>query len=236
MDNTDNRPSANINFETPTWSPTGVQLAFAADLDGDLEIWAVQNADDVLSGTVSDLFQLTRNTAQDLHPTWAPDGTQLVFQSVRTGNWELWQINIDGSDEKRVYQNFANETLPRWSPNGKLLLFLSDQLGRTPAAFIINLRDGSLPTQISPIGVPTDSVDWSPDGREIIYQSGDRLHRLPLEFPAPPIEAMITHPYTGEQLSGRVDLFGLARGTLFQEYRLEYASVYAGEASIAPPT
>ena len=222
VSNIGSQQSAIINFETPAWSPTGRQLAFAADLDGDSEIWIVRNADDVLLGTTPDLFQLTRNTAKDIYPTWAPDETQLAFQSDRTGNWEIWQINIDGSDEKRVYQDFANETFPRWSPDGKSLLFLSDRSGSIQSAFALNLRDGSLPTQISPIGIPIDSVDWSPDGREIVYQSGDRLYRQALEFPAPTIEALITRPYTGEQLRGKIDLFGLARGVLFQEYRLEY--------------
>ena len=39
------------------------------------------------------------------------------------------------------------------------------------------------------------------------------------------VEAKIDRPDTGELLSGKVDLFGLARGTMFKEYRLEYTSI-----------
>lgn len=44
---------------------------------------------------------------------------------------------------------------------------------------------------------------------------------MPLEFPILPIEAKIVRPHTGEQLNGKVDIFGLARGIMFKEYRLE---------------
>ena len=40
-----------------------------------------------------------------------------------------------------------------------------------------------------------------------------------------PIEAKIDRPHTGALLSGKVDIFGLARGTMFEEYRLEYAPI-----------
>ena len=43
------------------------------------------------------------------------------------------------------------------------------------------------------------------------------------------IEAKIDRPYTGELLSGKVDIFGLARGTMFKEYRLEYTSISTGK-------
>ncbi len=42
------------------------------------------------------------------------------------------------------------------------------------------------------------------------------------------IESKIVSPHTGEQLSGKIDIFGLAHGTMFKEYRLEYASISTG--------
>ena len=42
------------------------------------------------------------------------------------------------------------------------------------------------------------------------------------------VEAKIDRPHTGKLLSGKVDIFGLARGTMFKEYRLEYTPISAG--------
>jgi hypothetical protein len=42
------------------------------------------------------------------------------------------------------------------------------------------------------------------------------------------VEAKIDRPHTGELLSGKVGIFGFARGTMFKEYRLEYTSVFTG--------
>ena len=48
------------------------------------------------------------------------------------------------------------------------------------------------------------------------------LHALPA---LSTVEAKIDRPHTGALLSGKVDIFGLARGTMFEEYRLEYAPI-----------
>ena len=55
------------------------------------------------------------------------------------------------------------------------------------------------------------------------------LHAFP-ELSA--VEAKIDRPHTGALLSGKVDIFGLARGTVFEEYRLEYASVSTDKGRI----
>ena len=48
---------------------------------------------------------------------------------------------------------------------------------------------------------------------------------------AAPIEARIVRPYTGDQLNGKVDIFGVARGTMFKEYRLEYSVISTGKGN-----
>ena len=52
------------------------------------------------------------------------------------------------------------------------------------------------------------------------------LHPLPQ---LSTVEAKIDRPHTGELLSGKVGIFGLARGAMFKEYRLEYTPASAGK-------
>ena len=220
---------------TPAWSPTGEQIAFAADVDGDFEIWAARNASAVLSGARAQVVQLTSNKIHDIYPDWAPDASQIAFQSERNGNWEVGLIEIDGTGEMVLHQSPANETRPVWSPDSKSILFLSDQGEDLQSPFVLNLTERRI-TQISPIASgrqPIDlpqivnSADWSPDGKAIVYQSNDMIYFMPLEFPGPTIEARFEQPVNGAHVHGKVNLLGIARGEMFQEYRLEYASISA---------
>ena len=141
-------------------------------------------------------------------------------------------MEFDGSREKLLHQSFANETRPVWSPNEKSMLFKSDRGRDLQSPFVLNLQDGEI-TQISPIssagqslplGQFIESADWSPYGKAVVFQSNDALYFMPIEFPELPIEARLERPVDGDQVYGKVNLIGIARGELFREYRLEYAS------------
>ena len=38
--------------------------------------------------------RLTDNPADDMRPDWSPDGSQIVFQSDRDGNLEIYVMNV----------------------------------------------------------------------------------------------------------------------------------------------
>jgi len=88
-------PGADMN---PSWSSDGLSLAFDSDRDGDGEIFIVTNIQDVFSDSPPNLIQLTLNSWEDEYPTWSPDGSRIAFQSSRRGNWDLFEIGIDGSN------------------------------------------------------------------------------------------------------------------------------------------
>ncbi len=76
-----------------SFSPDGSRILFAANHDGDLEIYVV-NADG------SDQLQLTENGKQDFFPSWSPDGETIVFSSDRTGAVELYLMDADGANQR----------------------------------------------------------------------------------------------------------------------------------------
>lgn len=47
---------------------------------------------------------------------WSPDGSQIVFQSERTGNAEIWIMNEDGSNPVKITNNSAKDAAPSWQP------------------------------------------------------------------------------------------------------------------------
>ena len=66
------------------------KIVFATARDGNFEIYSM-NAD----GT--DQMNLTNfPSADDGHPSWSPDGTQIAFDSNRDGNTNIYIMNADG--------------------------------------------------------------------------------------------------------------------------------------------
>ena len=94
--------------QAPAWSPSGRKIAFARGG----EVYSV-NPD----GTGE--AQLTSNAAvDDDQPTWSPDGSRIAFHSNRDGNYELYVMNADGSNQSRLTTNTVRDRFPAWSPDG----------------------------------------------------------------------------------------------------------------------
>lgn len=93
----------------PAWSPNGQVLAFSwrrPTFSYDIYVM------DVVS---HQLAELTRDSGRNERPSWAPDGRHIVFQSNRTGEWQIWEMLADGSQPRQLTYQGVNES-PNWSP------------------------------------------------------------------------------------------------------------------------
>jgi Tol biopolymer transport system component len=124
--------SNNPDFvQRATWSPDGSRIAYGSDRDFDtsgytelaFEIY-VTDAD----GTRP--FNLTNtDNAEDDFPAWSPDGSSIAFHSNRSGNWDIFLANPDGSGIVNLTQHSAGDYLPAWSKDGSRIAFESNRDG-----------------------------------------------------------------------------------------------------------
>jgi len=107
--------------DQPVWHPTEMKFV-CKTCDGSKCGLFVMNSDG--SGR-----HMVSNYADDQNPTWSPDGRQIAFASHRDGNWEIYVMNADGSNQRRLTNNPTTDALPLWLPDGQHIAFRSDRGG-----------------------------------------------------------------------------------------------------------
>ena len=79
----------------PAFSPGGQWIAFSTSGESQEDIFISRSEG-------GERRQLTNDVFKDRLPRWSHDGRRLAFQSNRSGGWEVWLINVDGSGLRQL--------------------------------------------------------------------------------------------------------------------------------------
>ena len=63
-------------------------------------------------------------------PEWSPDGSELLFQSRRTGLGDIWAVSADGGAPRQLIRDIRNDWGPRYSRDGRWIVFHSERGGQ----------------------------------------------------------------------------------------------------------
>jgi TolB protein len=92
---------------------------------------------------------------------------EIAFSSSKDGNSEIYTINKNGSNLRKLTHSFGIDVSPVFSPDGSSIALVSDR-GGSPQIYIMDAT-GSGIRRITFEGSYNTSPTWSPDGKWIAY-------------------------------------------------------------------
>jgi Tol biopolymer transport system component len=119
---------------------------------------------------VHSLEPITSSTREDTLPHSSPDGARIAFSSNRSGKWEIWVANADGSGaQQRTFYANAPSGPPRWSPNGRLIAFGHAEEGN--GDIYTMTPEGGSPRRLTVEPSEEETPSWSGNGRWLYFSS-----------------------------------------------------------------
>jgi Tol biopolymer transport system component len=111
------------------------------------------------------------STKADMHPQLSPDGRRVAFTSTRSGTWEIWVSDADGSNSVQItFLGAPTGTgVPHWSPDGRTIVFASDAEGQFDI-FIVPSAGGK-PRNVTSHPAIEHVPSFSRDGQSIYFSS-----------------------------------------------------------------
>ena len=165
----------------PTWAPDGRRIGFLSFRDTAAGKWGMGAGSiyamnfDPLTGKSGQVWRVTDDGGHDDWPSWSPDGSRIAFQSDRSGNDDIWIVNVDGSGLAQLTYHPADDRHPNWSPDGKRIAFTSKRSGAEDV-WVIDVAKALQGDDAHAINLTKSPHQdrypfWSPDGRQITFNT-----------------------------------------------------------------
>jgi len=133
-------------------------------------VWILSSISLAILAAVSGL-EATHEGEEPFNPpifatAWAPDGSRIAFRSsTEPGNWDIYTINVNGTNLTRITDDPGDDQWPAWRPDGQKLAFTSKRSG-VYQVYVVN-PDGTGLEQLTSNPLGSACPAWSPNGQTI---------------------------------------------------------------------
>jgi Tol biopolymer transport system component len=150
------------------WSRDGTRIAFQRTIipeegKAHADIWLIhpETGEETPITETPDVWDST--------PSFSADGSAVIFESNRSGSFDLYRQPLDGSEAVRLTEREGNEAEAKESPDGRQIAFVSDQDGDFDI-YLMDADGGNIRAITSAEGNDR-CPQWSPDGKRIAFSS-----------------------------------------------------------------
>jgi Tol biopolymer transport system component len=136
-----------------------------ADGTGNMDIWTWDFARRVKT-------RQTFDPKPDRSPTWAPNGRELAFSSLRTGVWQIFRKDVtSGRPEEQLTTGAGDKIVPDWSRDGRYLLFIQIETTTAEDIWALPLEGDRRPYPVLQTPAIDTNPALSPDGQWLAFES-----------------------------------------------------------------
>ena len=171
-----------LDFD-PAISNDGSKLAFVSDRDGNREIYLMDLIwmDGYNQWEGKNLVNITKSAEHDWTPRFSPNSNKILFTTYfpNNDNYDVFIMNIDGSEKINLTNTHYYEKYPQFSPDGSFVIYQAWQKGKMEIFFsnILDKNKINLTRSLSSNDIISHGNAFSPDGQKIVFTSdrdGDR--------------------------------------------------------------
>lgn len=149
----------------PVVSPDGKQVVFVAL--GDMWLLTIGNSKPV---------KLTDDVYYETDPTWSPDGKKILFSADKSGNMDLYTLELSTKTVTQLTNTDEDENQGSWVADGTKIAFLKQGLRNTLGVGtmlnIMDLKTGLVKKVHKPMFLPGQPT-WSPNGKYVMMAALD---------------------------------------------------------------
>ena len=113
-------------------------------------------------------------TQENSSPIFSPDGTRVVFASLRNGKWGLYLKGVSGGREELLYESGSRKMPMAWSPDGQFIVYW---VASGAGQWVMPVKN---PSEARPLhDRPNSHAQISPDGKWVAFNSLNQIYVKP---------------------------------------------------------